>query len=258
MRILKQSFTYLGGLGTLATLHTYYAFLNNNNVSKPNSGEINNTIESNNPILKNATEHDWKLEAVKIKITGYTGRTTDYQSEINDSRNELNNYKEMLDNSHLYTPEDIAKAKSYILHHNEQIQSIKNKFIEDGKLTLEEIIKIISDKGNQFINDNYNFIKEILNKWNNFLSTLSIDQLCALSNLLLGIMILFFLFNIIFIYYGDILIKYLSLETKYPKLAKIINLRRKVLNFYISIYFLLIIISLILLILVDVSYLFLR
>jgi hypothetical protein len=70
----------------------------------------------------------------------------------------------MLDNSHLYTPEDIAKAKSYILHHNEQIQSIKNKFIEDGKLTLEEIIKIISDKGNQFINDNYNFIKEILNK----------------------------------------------------------------------------------------------
>jgi hypothetical protein len=58
MRILKQSFTYLGGLGTLATLHTYYAFLNNNNVSKPNSGEINNTIESNNPILKNATEHD--------------------------------------------------------------------------------------------------------------------------------------------------------------------------------------------------------
>jgi hypothetical protein len=64
------------------------------------------------------------------------------------------------------------------------------------------------------------------------------------------------LFSIISIYYGDIVIKYLKLETKYPKLAKIINLRIKVLNFYMFNNFLLIVILLIILILINVSYLF--
>jgi hypothetical protein len=93
-------------------------------------------------------------------------------------------------------------------------------------------------------------------KWTDFLSTLNLEQVYSLSNILLSLLILMFLFNIIIIYYGDLLIKYLLLEEKYPRLAKIINLRRKVLNFNIFINFLIIFILLIILIFINVSYLY--
>lgn len=82
-------------------------------------------------------------------------------------------------------------------------------------------------------------------KWTDFLSNLNLEQIYSLSNLLLSLLILMFLFNTIIIYYGDLLIKYLLLEEKYPRLAKFINLRRKVLNFNIFINFLIIFILLI-------------
>ena len=258
MRIIKQSFAVLGSIGTLATLHTYYLFLNNNYFSNSTENNQTKVIESDNHFIKNSTINDWKEEAVKNKITGYSGRTIEYQSKINESLNELNRNKEILENSHLYNPDDVTNAHSYINHYNETIKKIEKNFLEDSKKTLEEISQIFSDKGNKFMNDGNHFIKEFLEKWNDFLNTLNIDQLCSLSNLLLGIMILIFLLNIIFIYYGDIFIKYISLEKKYPRLAKIINLRRKFLNFYMSLYFLLIIISLILLFWVNISYLLWR
>jgi hypothetical protein len=130
-----------------------------------------------------------------------------------------------------------------------------SKISSDSNKIINEIADIIkNNSNNKFLGDE-NFIKEFMDKFNEYLLTLSIDQICVLSNLLLGNLILVCLFNIVTIYYGDVLIKYLSLETKYPKLANIINLRRKVLNvsmFFnlLSIFFLIVIIML-----VDISYL---
>lgn len=107
---------------------------------------------------------------------------------------------------------------------------------------------------NKFLDDNSLF--NLYDSYKEFLSTLSLDQLCSLSNLLISLLILSFLINIIVIYYGDVLIKYLSLEEKYPKLAKYIGIRRKILNISMFNNFVLIFILLIIAIVVNVTYLF--
>jgi len=125
----------------------------------------------------------------------------------------------------------------------------------DNNKILNEIADIIKNNSNNKFSGDDNFIKEFMTKFNDYILTLSIDQLCVLSNILLGNLILVCLFNIITIYYGDVLIKYLALETKYPKLAKIINLRRKALNVYMFFNLLAIFFLIIILMLLNISYL---
>jgi hypothetical protein len=125
----------------------------------------------------------------------------------------------------------------------------------DNNKILNEIIDIIKNNSNNKFSGDDNFIKEFMTKFNDYILTLSIDQLCVLCNILLGNLILVCLFNIITIYYGDVLIKYLALETKYPKLAKIINLRRKALNVYMFLNLLAIFFLIIILMLLNISYL---
>jgi hypothetical protein len=125
----------------------------------------------------------------------------------------------------------------------------------DNNKILNEIADIIKNNSNNKFSGDDNFIKEFMTKFNDYILTLSIDQLCVLSNILLGNLILVCLFNIITIYYGDVFIKYLALETKYPKLAKIINLRRKALNVYMFFNLLAIFFLIIILMLLNISYL---
>jgi len=58
MRIIKQSFAVLGSIGTLATLHTYYLFLNNNYFSNSTENNQTKVIESDNHFIKNSTIND--------------------------------------------------------------------------------------------------------------------------------------------------------------------------------------------------------
>ena len=103
----------------------------------------------------------------------------------------------------------------------------KSKYTSDGS---------IIDK----INEYYSIFKD-------YLSTLSIEQVGALGHIILLSWILYTILNIIAIYYGDILIRYFKLEEKYPKIAKLIQIRRKFLEYYIKLNILLIILVLVLL-----------
>jgi hypothetical protein len=139
----------------------------------------------------------------------------------------------------------------WVINFNLNIFTFSKKILNKSDEIFKEILK------NNFLG-NENFIKEFMVKFNDYLLTLTIDQICVLSNLLLGNLILIFWFNIIFIYYGDVLIKYFALETKYPKLAKIISLRRKVLNVSMFFYFSAMFILIITLMLLNISYLWLK
>jgi hypothetical protein len=57
----------------------------------------------------------------------------------------------------------------------------------------------------------------------------------AFSFLLLNQIILSSIISIIYIFYGDYLLKKFNIEQKYPKLAKVIELRRKFQNYYLLI-----------------------
>ena len=63
-------------------------------------------------------------------------------------------------------------------------------------------------------------------------------------------------FNILSLYLGDKLIVYLNLEEKYPKIAKFIQLRRKFQNYYLLLNTSLILIIFLVLIIVNLIFLF--
>ena len=65
-----------------------------------------------------------------------------------------------------------------------------------------------------------------------FFESINIFKRIALSLLLLKGVILSSVFSLIFILYGDYLLKKYNIESRYPKLAKIIQLRRKFQRYY--------------------------
>ena len=81
-----------------------------------------------------------------------------------------------------------------------------------------------------FININY-FIN-LMSDYENLLIHLNQDEKFAIIHILISIFILICVLNMIGLYLGDRLIIYFNLEVKFPKLAKIIQLRRKFLTYY--------------------------
>ena len=75
------------------------------------------------------------------------------------------------------------------------------------------------------------------------------------ANTLVAFLVLLCLFNIILIIYGEFLIEYFKLEERFPKLAKLIQLRRKLRRFYMSTLFSISIISLSIVIYLNIRYL---
>jgi len=70
-----------------------------------------------------------------------------------------------------------------------------------------------------------------------FLKTLTPEEMLAFSGLLLNQLILGHVISIILILYGDYLIKRFNLENRLPKLAKFIQLRRKLQSYYLKLSF---------------------
>ena len=72
-----------------------------------------------------------------------------------------------------------------------------------------------------------------LEEFKNFLSTLNNEELACLFNTF-GFLTIFFSFtSIVTILFGEFLISKLQLDTRFPKLAKIIQLRRKLQRYYL-------------------------
>ena len=90
-----------------------------------------------------------------------------------------------------------------------------------------------------------------MNEFKDYLSTLSITEICLVINISSSIFIFTCLVSIIFAVYGNFLIDRLSLEEKYPKLAFVIKLRVKLQNSYIYVNSILIILSVLSLIFVN-------
>ena len=95
----------------------------------------------------------------------------------------------------------------YQFHTKEQINSL-----EKANNTLQEILDyIFSD------NNSNNFLSQleiIIEKYKSFVSTLQVEQLISLINILGLIIILSFLISIAAIFYNDYLIKYFNIEKK--------------------------------------------
>jgi hypothetical protein len=112
---------------------------------------------------------------------------------------------------------------------NNEIGEIISKNLE----RVEKIKKYLSEIDiNKNFFENNPFLK-IYTYFKEYLSTLSVYELCILTNIFLMIFIFTCLITILFAFYGNYIIEKLSLEQKYPKLSGIIKLRVKLQHYYI-------------------------
>lgn len=169
--------------------------------------------------------------AEKIKQGGQGDRLSTGVSNLVKSDLEAQKYTNQLAEIHqiemkelkgekLTTPEsDLLKDKDYIQNMQKYHNTERNKALGD----IEQVTQEIS-KSNVFGLD-----------FSDLLSKLTQDEILALCNLVFNQLILSSTISIILVIYGDFLIKRFNLNSKYPKIAKFIQLRHKLQQYYLNI-----------------------
>jgi hypothetical protein len=149
---------------------------------------------------------------------------------INEAQKEM----EGINNKAKYILEQLNKSNLDSSQHKEltnKLNSLSERQTDLVKKMGDEF-KDISDSTSK--NDIFDSFIQLINEYKEFLSTLSVEHLACLTNLI-GFSTIFIVLNSIFLtYFGDKIINYFNLEIKLPKLSKFIQIRRKFLNKYIK------------------------
>jgi hypothetical protein len=184
-----------------------------------------------NEIIKNRLQKQKTLTEVKDSV-----------NEIIDKLNKIvdDNLKNKLLEQNKLLENDFKKIEDYINNTNTYNYASAKPVLTNPNSLNNEIGEIISKITkylleidiNKNLFDNNPFLK-IYNDFKEYLSTLSVYELCILTNIFLMIFIFTCLITILFAFYGNYLIEKLSLEQKYPKLSGIIKLRVKLQHYYI-------------------------
>jgi hypothetical protein len=156
------------------------------------------------------------------KIAGLSSDVRAHLDSISSHSNKITNALERLKDPNLSSDD-----RTILLEIIKTNDEFKLRSLNDAKNELSKIIDAISSNRNQFIND----LSEMIARYKDFLSSLTLEQLLPFLNILGLIVITSCLISIAMIFYGDYIIKYFELEKRYPKMAKIIRLRIKF-NFF--------------------------
>jgi hypothetical protein len=128
----------------------------------------------------------------------------------------------------------------------------------DKDVEIQKIYESVNNKFDSFINkintllNNSNNKSQYLDSLQSFFEGLNYEQNLAIVHISGSIFIIFSLMNIISIFYGDRLILFFDLENKYPKIAKFIQIRRKLQQYYLLMNIGLILIVLIIIIYINI------
>jgi hypothetical protein len=238
-QILKNRVKLFATGGTFLTYLSYYQTMKDvalqekiDRLQLANSELIqrlnNNKVEElNNEFIK------VKVEALKLQLDEVT-KSGDRHLEILQK----------------ITPSE-KEAISNVKYHLDSLTNDTHK----GSEILDNIIEALNSK-NKFLGDSGDSIKEIINKWNEVLSTLSPTELGALTYLFSSVLILLCLITIMGIVYSDLLLNYFKLEEKYPKLGQYLKIRKMFQQYYLFINFMIIIITLLAIIFLNIQILF--
>nr|YP_010564210.1 hypothetical protein OYW92_mgp30 [Epichloe bromicola]UYX62194.1 hypothetical protein [Epichloe bromicola] len=229
---------YIAGGGTVLGYQAFYERI----TSKQKAEEVNRNIQDMNQKIDSLYDNMEKTNKDKNEIIDMQNSF----KEVKNSLNELSNIN-----------------KKYWDKPSENVDENFSKFFESYKEEFgraferaQEITDKVNKKYSQFessinklADDNY--VIKLINEFNNYLSNLTITEICLVINISSSIFVLTCLVTILFSVYGNKLIDKLNLEQKYPKLASFIKLRVKLQHTYVFINTLLIIIALILMIIIN-------
>jgi len=196
-------------------------------------------IQKENEILRNQI-NELKMDELKNELA--KSKVETLKSSLEICNNKISNEVEQINK---------LEANNYELLE----PHLKNINKEDDNInsTINEIIEIFNAISNKFFGDS-NLIEKFklfINKWNDFISSLNLEQVGLVAHITTSIFIIVCLFNILSVLMSDFLIKYFELEIKFPKLSIFLQLRRKFQTYYLILNFLLIFITLITLIYID-------
>ena len=126
-------------------------------------------------------------------------------------------------------------SQSLLQSYNYHISEI-NRLNTQKNVIKDDLVNHVSDFINK--NDLSSYISELYDKYQNFLSTLTTDQIVIIFNLTGIYMLLITFINITILLIGDNLIERFNLEVKFPKLAKYILIKKKLNTNLLKIYIL--------------------
>ena len=169
-----------------------------------------------------------KLEVITTNLTNTADEIMSVFNKIRDKQEKITDLKEKLDT--VKTDKEKTSIETEITHLNNDINRAQVN-LNKGFTTVEEykaeFSKAFAEPKTSFIGmDIYSAYKE-------FLKTLEVEQILALSYLLFANVILTSIISLIFVLYGDYLIIRFQLESKFPRLATVIKLRRKLQRYYL-------------------------
>nr|YP_009327843.1 hypothetical protein [Epichloe festucae]APB96802.1 hypothetical protein [Epichloe festucae]APB96862.1 hypothetical protein [Epichloe hybrida] len=229
---------YIAGGGTVLGYQAFYERI----TSKQKAEEVNRNIQDMNQKIDSLYDNMEKTNKDKNEIIDMQNSF----KEVKNSLNELSNInKKYWDKPSENVDENFSKLfESYKEEFGwafERAQEITDKVNKKYSQFESSINKLADD----------NYVIKLINEFNNYLSNLTITEICLVINISSSIFVLTCLVTILFSVYGNKLIDKLNLEQKYPKLASFIKLRVKLQHTYVFINTLLIIIALILMIIIN-------
>jgi len=245
--ILKNTDKYIASVASLITIDDYIKKIKDQNLRDKYESQINRNNQLEDQIVS-LLENQISEENNKNKIIEIVSRRS---NSLDIVRNDVTKIQEISNNLNNTNINDQIR-ENLTNQLNQQVNKL-NTDINEVNNNLDKLIEIItkSSSSNNF-NESINDIHNYLNLYKEYLTTLNIDQLYALSHISISIFILFCLWSIISLFYGNYLIKYFNLETKFPKLAKFIKIRQQfqLYNFIFNV--ILIMIALLLIIYINI------
>lgn len=154
---------------------------------------------------------------------------------------------------------DASEFQTYINNLNKiqnelEIRSkVVETLIEDDKASQNKNLKTEEPTIYNSPNESEFNLNSFYNKFKEYISLLSNEELLALTHLILSSVIFYSLVQIMLTFFSNYIIEKFQLENRYPKSGKLLKLRNTLKNYYIKLNIFYIVISYLLILYLDIS-----
>jgi hypothetical protein len=257
--IFSKTGKFVGTVASFITIENLFRYLRDHNTKVKYEAILDRNKELESKIV-NLLEDKVVNEENKSKILELVNRRS---NSLDIVREDVKKIQEL--NSNLSKPDLNIDVKENLTNQiNQNLDNLSTNINRDN-INLSELIDFINNLGSgsnstsSSIISNINYLLNnfqiVINHYQTFLSTITLNQKLALTHILISTTLLFFLSSLIGIYYSDYLIKKLTFINNYPKLIRILNIRTKFQELYFLLNSLFIFLGLIIIIYINYLYL---
>jgi len=158
--------------------------------------------------LRARDEYIINSQETQNKVSGLSAEAKDHGDSVNHENGIIREIVKKLENKNISESERTLLHKE-LLHHTEN----QAKSAEASNKNLEQILDLTKDKPKE---SSTNILNDFIETYKEFLSTLSLEQIGAATQLTALAFLFLSWITVVSILYGEFLIKYLNLEKRFP------------------------------------------